>query len=90
MASIKTLKTMYGVSVGRKTFYNWLAGWGAPCGNPSISDCGTYIKPPLRGHINHWLGITDDSWWWSLLESKHLNHREPEDPFDALGLRPPA
>lgn len=87
--AIKVLVETYGLSVKTSTFYGWLSGFGAPNGNPSLSPCKNFLEAPTRSYVNDWLGISDDSWWWLLLDSKHLQHEKPSDPFDMLGLRPP-
>jgi|TARA_R100001443_G_scaffold29830_4_gene43123 hypothetical protein len=87
--AIKALAEGYGVSVKTSTFYGWISGFGAPNGNPSLSPCKKFLEAPTRSHVNDWLGITDDSWWWLLLDSTHLQHKEHKDPFDMLAFRPP-
>lgn len=87
--AIHVLTETYGVSIKRSTYYGWLGGFSAPNANPSMSPCRSFLEPPMRSYMNEWLGITDDSWWWTLFNSKHLQHEKPRDPFDMLGLRPP-
>jgi len=89
LPAILAFRDAHGISIKKSTYYCWLNGFRVPHGNPAVSECGTFLNPPTRGYVNEWLGITDDSWWWTLVDSKHLEHKEPPDPFVMLGLRPP-
>ena len=89
ISSITLLKQVYGISISRTTYYNWIEGWSAPNGNPCMSSCETVLEIPTRGCINHWLGITDDSWWWTLLDMSKLLKPPDKDPLIMSGLRPP-
>ena len=88
-AAVGELFDNHGLRISIPTFQNWIKGWSAPNGNPSISECGRFLEAPQREYVNRWLGLDSDAWWWELLSKEHLKGVTKREPEELLGLRPP-
>jgi len=88
-SAVEVLRKEFGIQVATSTFKNWCHGFRTPNGEIHYSPCGRHLNPSTRGIVNKWLGIVDDSWWWTSLKIKHLKKPDVVDPFDVMGLTRP-